>query len=163
MLKRTVPLLALLALALPVAAGAKLLDIKGPVALLGHGGLRGELSSEAGARPVRLRIQAGVFRVTDLAGDLKARCLGRVRSGSKQDADGHTVWICSAKRGLAVISGSNYHIGGLARRYTALIPAGVSGTLGGRFNICAVGEDGELNCRRDAQQPGAQPVPESGR
>jgi 3-methyladenine DNA glycosylase/8-oxoguanine DNA glycosylase len=89
----------LAALATPVVAAAQRLDVQGPVALSGHGLLRGELQATAAARPVRIRFQAGRVRLVDLAGDLKVRCKGRP-ARSRQNADGQTVYQCAGRSRL---------------------------------------------------------------
>ena len=48
MFKRTVPLLALAAIALPMAAGAKQIGVNGPASYVGKGAVQGRLPRPAG-------------------------------------------------------------------------------------------------------------------
>jgi hypothetical protein len=131
MLKRTVPLLVLAALALPAMAVAKKADITGPAALLGHGPVRGELRSDDGPKRVRFQLAGGLLQLTDLSGDLKVVCHGNgpMRAGND---DGKLVVQCSG-RTLVVASASNVRFGGKAHRYLIQIPEGMSGTVSGEF------------------------------
>ncbi len=134
MLKRLVFLVMLAALAVPAAAAAQTLDVQGPVTIRGLGPLRGELQAPDPARAVKIRFQAGRLKLVDLAGDLKVRCKGRP-ARSRQDADGHAVFLCAGRAGGALVQGSHYGIALAAAHYGLQIPEGVSGSLSGRFRV----------------------------
>ena len=150
MLKRTVPLFLLAALALPVAAAAQKLDVKGPLALRGHAFVRGELQATADAKPLRIRLQAGFVRIVDLGSDLKVRCEGRRDEATKtsKNANGQTVYLCVGRALRVGVKGSHYRIFGFAMQYGFMIPDGVTGTLAGRFQQCAAGSDGKPTCAK---------------
>lgn len=131
MLKRTVPLLVLAALALPAMAVAQKADLVGPAALLGHGPVRGELQADDGPKRVRFRLAGGLMQFTDLARDMKVACDGSGAMHAGTD-DGKLVVRCSG-RTVAVVSASHFRFGGKARRYLIQIPAGMSGTVNGDF------------------------------
>lgn len=141
MLRRSVLLLALAALVFPATAAAEKLEVQGPLAIKGHGFLRGELETPnpAETKPVRFRGQGGFIRLVDLGGDLKVRCQGRGEMRSGENDEGQTVVVCMGRGGRAAVSGSHYRLFVFAHRYQAFIPEGVSGTLQGRFRSCSPG------------------------
>ena len=149
MLKRTVPLLVLAALALPAMAVAQKADITGPAALLGHGPVRGELKSDDGPKRVHFKLSRGLIRFTDLADDMQVACRSNhgVRAGKNDE--GKLVVQC-AGRTEAVVSASNFQFGGKAHRYMIQIPKGVSGTVNGEFR-----QRGEDSSR---PKPGERPA-----
>ena len=155
MLKRTVPLIALVALALPVSAGAQKAEIKGPVAIRGRAFVHAELQSTETARPVRVRLHAGFIRIVDLGTDLKVRCQGRGQTKTRKNASGQTVVLCFGPEQRALVSGSHYRIFGFAMQYGLLIPDGVSGTIAGRFEQCTLTTDGKPTCAKPNDQPSA--------
>lgn len=134
---------ALAALLVPVAAVAKEASIEGPMAVAGSGFFGGELEMATGdeQRPVRIKGIGGYVGFLDLAGDLKVRCAGKGRVHKKETEEG-VVYLCAGRGGQAVARGSHFKLRGFALRYRALFPAGVTGTLNGRFTPCTQGEDG---------------------
>jgi hypothetical protein len=132
MLKRLVFLVLLAALTLPAVAAAKRLDVKGQVALRGHGLLRGELQATDPAAQVQLRLRVGRIRVLDLAGDAQVTCNGEAAE-TRQNGDGQTILFCKGRRARVLLQGSHYRLAVLAMQYAMKIPEGVSGTLAGRF------------------------------
>jgi hypothetical protein len=134
MLKRLVFLVVLAALAVPAVAASKRLDVKGPVALRGHGLLRGELQATDPASQVQMRLRLGGIRLLDLAGDAKVTCNGE-DANQRQNDGGRTVFFCKARRARILVQGSHYKFAVLARQYAMKIPEGVSGILAGRFHV----------------------------
>lgn len=165
MFKRTVLLLSLAALTLPLAAAAKKLEVQGPLAIKGHGFLRGELQTAdpANTKPVRFRGQGGFIRFVDLGGDLKVKCQGKGQMKSTDNDEGQTVVFCMGRGGRAAASGSHYRLVLFALRYQAFIPEGVSGTLQGRFRSCTPGgaEEPETTTGEDEQTENASGEPAS--
>jgi hypothetical protein len=161
------PLL-LAALVFPVAAAAeedppqsderssavKTLDVEGPLLLKGKGRLRGELemSNLSETRAVVFGGRVGAIRFVDLAGDLRVKCQGRGSSSVREDDEGHKVYVCKGRGGRVQVHGSHFELQLAARRYGAMLPAGVTGTLQGLFRTCVPGETcGEG--RRDTKKP----------
>jgi hypothetical protein len=134
MLKRTVPLLVIVALALPAIAVAKKADLVGPAALLGHGPVRGELKSETGPKRVGFRLARGLMRFTDLGGDMNVVCRGNGPTHAGLNDDGKLVVQCSGQTNV-VVSASAFRFGGKARRYAIHIPDGVGGTVQGEYRL----------------------------
>jgi hypothetical protein len=142
MIKRTLVLSILAALALPAAALAKQHDVTGPVTVAGKGVLRAELTAGAEpAGPVLVATRGGLVRFVDLSGDLAVKCQGKGRSATKKDAEGRTVAVCAGRGASASATGSHFRVVALAGRYRATIPAGYTGKLQGRFRACAEGEE----------------------
>lgn len=137
MFKRTVFLLVLAALALPALAAAQKLDVKGPILVKGRGPLHGELSmaNASATRPVHFVGRRGLIRFVDLAGDLRVQCQGRGRAKASENAQGQKVFTCLGRGGRAKVHGSKFRLRGALGQYTLLIPAGVTGTLEGRFRV----------------------------
>ena len=129
MFKRTVPLLALAAIALPMAAGAKQVDVNGPASYAGKGAVQGRLASADGPKRVRFRF-AGSLTFTG-AGDMQVVCRGAGQTHSSIK-DGNLVVECQGRM-LAVASASGLAFEGKARRYGIHVPEGVSGSIDGRF------------------------------
>jgi len=129
MIKRTVPLLALVAIALPVAAGAKQIDVSGPAAYVGKGAVQGRLASVDGPKRIRFRFAGKLtFRGAD---DMKVVCRGHGQSHSSIE-DGNLVVECQGRM-LAVASASGLAFSGQARQYGIHVPEGVSGSIEGRL------------------------------
>jgi hypothetical protein len=102
MLKRTIPLLALAAIALPVAAGAKQIDVTGPANYAGKGAVHGRLASADGPKRTRFRF-AGTLTFTG-ALDMKVACRGDGQTLSSVE-DGNLVVKCQGRM-LAVAGAS---------------------------------------------------------
>ena len=145
MLKRTVPLIVLVALAIPAAATGKRIDVTGPIAVQGHAFVSADLQATDASRPVRMRLRAGFVRIVDLSGDLKVRCGGKAKLQTRKNARDQNVYLCIVRAGRLAMKGSHYRLFGFAMRYGLLIPEGVSGTLAGRFQECRV-SDGKPAC-----------------
>jgi hypothetical protein len=129
MFKRTVPLLALAAIALPVAAGAKQIDVSGPAAYVGKGAVQGRLASADGPKRIRFRFAGKLtFKGAD---DMKVVCRGNGQSHSSIE-DGNLVVECQGRM-LAVASASGLSFSGQARQYGIHVPEGVSGSIEGRL------------------------------
>lgn len=135
MIKRTIPFLFVAALAFPGSAAAQKLEVNGPLAVQGHGPLRGELSMSdpSETRALLFAGRGGFVRFVDLAGDLQVKCQGRGRSNEKTNDQGHRVFTCAGRGGRAKVHGSKFRIAAFLARYRALIPEGTIGTLQGRF------------------------------
>jgi hypothetical protein len=130
MLKRTIPLLALAAIALPVAAaGAKQVDVTGPASYVGKGAVHGRLASADGPKRIRFRF-AGTLTFTG-AVDMKVVCRGNGETLSSVE-DGNLVVKCQGRM-LAVASASALGFSGQARQYAIHVPEGVSGSIEGRL------------------------------
>jgi hypothetical protein len=153
MIKRTLFLSILAALALPAAALAKQHDVTGPVKVAGKGPLRAELTAAdaSSAEPVLVAGLAGVVRFVDLSGDLEVKCQGKGKTVTKQDDEGHSVVVCRGRGVRATAQGGHFRLAALLGRYRASIPAGYTGTLKGRFRVCAEGE----GCAPAAKERGA--------
>jgi len=148
-IKRTVPLLLLAAVALPIGAAAQKVDVTGPATFVGAGPVQGELTAADGPKRIRFRL-AGSMTFTDLADDMQVVCRGngQMHAGNK---DGKLVVQCRG-RVLAVVSASHLGFAGRGRRYGIQIPEGVSGTIEGRFQ-----RQGD----RPAERPAAPAEPEA--
>jgi hypothetical protein len=129
MFKRTIPLLALAAIALPVAAGAKQIEVSGPASYAGKGAVHGRLASADGPKRIRFRF-AGTLTFTGAA-DMKVACRGNGQTLSSVE-DGNLVVKCQGKM-LAVASASALGFSGQARQYAIHVPEGVSGSIEGRL------------------------------
>lgn len=129
MFKRTIPLLALAAIALPVAAGAKQIDVSGPATYVGKGAVQGRLASADGPKRIRFRF-AGTLTFTGAA-DMKVMCRGNGHTLSSVE-DGNLVVKCQGRM-LAVASASALGFKGQARQYAIHVPEGVSGSIEGRL------------------------------
>ncbi len=130
---KTIVAAALVALLVPVAAGAKDTRVSGPMSLAGQGYFGGELTMPMadGQRPVKIAGRGGYLGILDLGGDLKVRCLGKVRS-QKQRTERGVVYSCG--RGVqAVLLGSHFTFRGFSAHYRVSLPAGVAGSFHGRF------------------------------
>lgn len=160
-MKRTVLLLLLAALALPASAAAQKIDVKGPMALHGQWRVLGELQSENADAGVRIRAQGGLFRFTDLAGDLKVKCEGRGEQKVRKNDQGQTVVVCAGRKVGALVSGSHFGIAGFAFRYGMLIPEGYSGTLQGHFRVKGDNQPTDRPKRdpKPAERPGSDQQP----
>jgi hypothetical protein len=125
---------ALVALLVPVAAGAKDVRVAGPAALVGGGFYGGELTMAMadGQRPVRIAGRGGYVGVLDLGGDLKVRCTGKSRVQKKETAQG-IVYLCAGRVGEAFVLGSHFRFRGHAAHYRVQIPTGATGSFHGRF------------------------------
>ena len=154
MLKRTVPLLVLAALAVPASAAAQKIDVKGPLALRGHAFVRGELQARSETKPVQIRLQAGFVRIVDLGSDLRVRCQGRGQRKATKNESGQTVYLCSGRALRIGVRGTHYRIFGFAMQYGFLIPEGVAGSLAGAFRQCAAGTDAKA-CSKQKSSPTA--------
>jgi hypothetical protein len=133
LIKRTVFLLVLVALAIPAAAAAKLIDGSGSATIAGHGPVRGMLRSADGPARVELHL-SGKILVSGKADDLQVSCEGaRVKSRSKVNRRGLKLVGCLGRHMTVVVSASAFHFGAVARRYLIQIPEGVGGKLSGRF------------------------------
>lgn len=142
MIKRTVLLLVLVALALPAAAAATLIDVNGPATITGHGPVRGVLRSTNGPARVELQL-SGKLVVSGKADDLQVTCEGaRVKSRERVSPRGLKLVACMGRRMTVVVSASAFHFRAIALRYLIQVPEGVTGKLSGRF--------------RDAQPPASQ-------
>lgn len=156
---KTIVAAALVALLVPVAAGAKEARVSGPAALVGQGFFGGELTMAMadGQRPVRIAGRGGYVGILDLGGDLKVRCLGKGRVQKTETAQG-IVFVCMGRGGQAVVLGSHFTFRGFAEHYRVLLPAGVAGSFHGRF--VRAGEQSDRPQRvepkeRDAGKPAA--------
>lgn len=129
MFKRIVPLLALGVVALPVAAGAKQIDVSGPASYVGKGAVQGRLASADGSKRIRFRF-AGTLTFTG-ADDMQVACRGEGQSHSAIK-DGNLVVECQGRM-LAVASASSLAFSGQARQYGIHVPEGVSGSIEGRL------------------------------
>ncbi len=129
MFKRTVPLLALAVMALPVAAGAKQIDVSGPATYAGKGAVQGRLASEDGPKRIRFRF-AGSLTFTGAA-DMKLVCRGNGQTHASIE-DGNLVVKCQGRM-LAVAGAGALAFEGHARQYAIHVPAGVSGSIEGRL------------------------------
>jgi len=136
MLKRTVFLVMVAALAVPALAAARPHEVQGPATLKGHGFLRGELQATDPSLSVRIRFRAGMVRVVDLAGDLQVTCKGRP-ARSHHNRKGQAVYRCAGRAGRMLVTGSHYGLALVSMRYVLELPDGVSGTLSGRFRSTA--------------------------
>ena len=133
MIKRTVFLLVLVALVIPAAAAAKLIEVSGPATISGHGPVRGMLRSADGSARVTFQL-SGKILVAGKADDLEVSCDGaRVKTRSKVNRRGLKLVACLGRRMTVVVSASAFHFGAHARRYQIDIPEGVNGKLFGRF------------------------------
>jgi hypothetical protein len=155
-MNRTILPLLLAALVFPLAAAAeedppqaavrsgaiRALDVQGPLLIKGKGRLRGELelANPAETRPVVFGGHLGGVRFVDLVGDLRVKCSGRGGSSVGEDDEGHKVYTCRGREGRVRAHGSHFELQLVARRYAALIPRGVTGTLEGDFRSCTPGE-----------------------
>lgn len=151
MIKRTVFLLTLAALAIPGTAAAQKLDVQGPLLVKGHGPLRAELTmaNASETRAVVFGGQRGIVRFVDLSGDLRVQCQGRGRARRTENEQGQTVFTCAGRGGRARAHGSHFAIRALLKTYGMLLPEGASATLQGRFKTCKPGTD---ECRAADQQ-----------
>jgi hypothetical protein len=129
MFKRTVPLLALVAIAAPMAAGAKQIDVNGPASYVGKGAVQGRLASADGPKRIRFRF-AGSLMFTG-ADDMQVVCRGAGQTHSSIK-DGNLVVECQGRM-LAIASASGLAFEGKARRYGINVPEGVSGSIEGRL------------------------------
>jgi hypothetical protein len=129
MLKRIVPLLALAVVALPVAAGAKQIDVSGPATYMGKGAVHGRLASADGPKRIRFRF-AGTMTFTGAA-DTKLVCRGNGQSHASIE-DGNLVVKCQGRM-LAVASAGALGFSGQGRQYAIHVPEGVSGSIEGRL------------------------------
>src|SRR5918996_1044598 len=102
-MRTTILSLLLAALAFPGTAAAEKLDVEGPLAVKGHGPLRGELemANPSDSKPVVVGGQVGFVRFIDLAGDLKVRCKGRGEAAARENEEGQKVYTCSGRGGRA--------------------------------------------------------------
>jgi hypothetical protein len=133
MIKRTVLLLVVLALAVPAAAAAREIDVSGPATISGHGPVRGKLRSDEGQARVTFHL-SGKILVSGRARDLEVSCEGpRVKTRTAVNRRGIEKVLCKGRRMTVVVSASAFHFGALARRYVIEIPEGVNGKLYGRF------------------------------
>ena len=129
MFKRTVPLLALFAIAAPMAAGAKQIDVNGPASYVGKGAVQGRLASADGPKRIQFRFAGGLtFTGAD---DMQVVCRGSGQTHSSIK-DGNLVVECQGRM-LAVASASGLAFEGKARRYGIHVPEGVSGSIEGRL------------------------------
>jgi hypothetical protein len=129
MIKRLVPLLALGVVALPVAAGAKQIDVSGPATYVGKGAVQGRLASADGPKRIRFRF-AGKLTFTGPA-DMKLVCRGHGQTTASIE-DGNLVVQCAGHM-QAVAGTSALSFSGQARRYGIHVPEGVSGSIEGRL------------------------------
>ena len=152
---KTIVAAALVALLVPVAAGAKDARVSGPAALVGAGFFGGELTMAMadGQRPVRIAGRGGYVGILDLRGDLKVRCLGKGRV-QKQETEQGSVYVCMGRGGQAVVLGSHFKFRGFAEHYRVLLPAGVAGSFHGRF--MRAGERSERPQRAEPKQRGPE-------
>jgi hypothetical protein len=129
MIKRTVFLLALVVMALPVVASAKQIDVTGPAHFVGKGAVQGRLASADGPKRIRFRFVGKMtFKGSD---DLKVVCRGSGQSLSSVE-DGNLVVQCQGQT-VAVASASALAFSGQARRYAIHVPEGVNGSIEGRL------------------------------
>ncbi|MGZ8694481.1 MAG: hypothetical protein ACXWYS_03495 [Gaiellaceae bacterium] len=151
---KTIVAAALVALLVPVAAGAKEAKVSGPVALVGAGFFGGELTMAMadGQRPVRITGRGGYLGILDVGGDLKVRCVGKGRV-QKQETEQGVVYLCMGRGGQAVVLGSHFKFRGFAEHYRVLLPAGVAGSFHGRFK--RAGEQSERPLRAEPKERGA--------
>lgn len=136
MIKRIAPLLVLAALALPAAAAATRMEVRGPLRVTAAGFLRGELQSPAGSDPVRFQIGGGAIGLVDLGGDLKVACGRRGETKVGRDRDGHTVTSCTGKWLQVRAAGTHFRFRSFGPTTLVGIPGGVTGTLEGQFRSC---------------------------
>ncbi|HEY8103417.1 MAG TPA: hypothetical protein VIE18_02810 [Gaiellaceae bacterium] len=131
---KTIVAAALVALLVPVAAGAKDARVSGPLALAGQGYFGGELTMAMadGQRPVKIAGRGGYLGILDLRGDLRVRCLGKARV-QKQRTDRGAVYSCTGRGVQAVLLGSHFMFRGFSEHYRVSLPAGVVGSFHGRF------------------------------
>jgi len=136
-MRTTILSLLLAALAFPGTAAAETLDVEGPLAVKGHGPLRGELkmANPSESKPVVFGGQVGFVRFIDLAGDLKVRCKGRGEAAARENEQGQKVYTCKGRGGRARVHGSHFRVALFAMKYGILIPEGVTGTLQGKFRV----------------------------
>ena len=132
MIKRTVLLLVVVALAIPAAAAAKLIDVSGPATIAGHGPVRGMLRSANG--PARVQFQlSGKIVVAGRTDDLVVSCTGdNVQTRTHAGRPGFKLEACLGRRMTVVVSASAFHFGAKARQWTIDVPQGVSGKISGR-------------------------------
>ncbi len=151
---KTIVATALVALLVPVAAGAKEARVSGPAALVGQGFFGGELTMAMaeGQRPVRIAGAGGYVGILDLGGNLKVRCLGKGRIQKKETEQG-AVYVCAGRGGQVVVLGSHFKFRGYAEHYRVLLPAGVAGSFHGRF--MRAGEQSERPQRAEPKERGA--------
>jgi len=148
-IKRTVLLLVFVALAIPVAAAAKVIDVSGPATIAGHGPVRGMLRSADGPARVQFHL-SGKIVVAGRADDLEVSCTGdNVKTRSHVGRRGAKLVACLGRRMTVVVSASAFHFGAKARRWMIEIPAGVNGKLSGRFG------DGGPPAKEQPAQPDA--------
>jgi hypothetical protein len=149
---KTIVAAALVALLVPVAAGAKDARVSGPAALVGAGFYGGELTMAMadGQRPVKIAGRGGYVGVLDLGGDLKVRCVGKSRV-QKQETERGVVYLCAGRVGEAFIRGSHFAFRGHAAHYRVQIPAGTTGSFHGRFK--RAGEQPQRSERPQKGQP----------
>jgi hypothetical protein len=153
---KTIVAAALVALLVPVAAGAKDARVSGPAALAGTGFFGGELTMAMAdsQRPVRIAGRGGYLGILDLGGDLKVRCLGKGRV-QKKDTEQGVVYVCGSQ---AVVLGSHFKFRGHAVHYRVLIPAGAAGSFHGRFT--RAGERSERPSQAEPKErAGEKPAP----
>lgn len=150
---RMIAAAALSALLVPAVAAAKEASVEGPMALKGAGFFKAELEMGDGddQRPVRIGGRGGYVGFLDLGGDLEVRCAGKGRAQMKKTEEG-TVFLCAGRVGMATVRGSHFKLRGFAKRYIAMLPAGVSGSFEGRF----VERDGEARERPEAEEGGSR-------
>jgi hypothetical protein len=136
-MRTTILSLLLAALAFPGTAAAEKLDVEGPLAVKGHGPLRGELkmANPSESKPVVFGGQVGFVRFIDLSGDLKVRCKGRGEAAARENEEGQKVYTCKGRGGRARVNGSHFRIALFAMKYGILIPEGTTGTLQGKFRV----------------------------
>ena len=152
---KTIVAAALVALLVPVAAGAKDARVSGPAALVGAGFFGGELTMAMadGQRPVRIAGRGGYLGILDLGGDLKVRCPGNSRVQKKETEQG-LVYSCLGRGVQAVVLGSHFKFRGFAKHYRVQLTAGVAGTFHGRFT--RAGEQAERPQRAEPKERGAE-------
>jgi hypothetical protein len=126
MMRLTLLLCAVAALAVPAAAAAKTVDVKGPQAVLARGFVKAELTmSKLDGKPVTVRATAGFVRFVDLDDDLEVRCLRGKARETKRD-DGKTVFACL---GPAAARGSHFELRAFSIRFGMLVPEGAAGEV----------------------------------
>jgi hypothetical protein len=129
MIKRLVPLLALGVVALPVAAGAKQIDVSGPATYVGKGAVQGRLASADGPKRIRFRF-AGKLTFTGPAG-MKLVCRGHGQTQAGIEG-GNLVVECQGH--MQAVAGTRaLAFSGQARKYGIHVPEGVSGSIEGRL------------------------------
>lgn len=133
MIKRTLCLLVLTALAVPAVAAAKTIDISGPATITGHGPARGALRSENGPARVTFHL-SGKILVGGKARDLEVSCEGaRVQTRTHVSRRGAKLVGCAGRRMTVVVSAGAFHFGLKSRRWQIEVPEGVNGKISGRF------------------------------